>query len=689
MELLTAVFLFIFIRVSNQYSMPDWLLTDIGIKTQLRKLPGGEIELTNGLISRRFSTTPGFATVDYYSHEKKSSLIRAIQPEAIVKLDGIAYNVGGFKTEGMSRAYLNRTALGESAKRDEKALKFERFETAQIKAKFPYKGGQRGAPRNLKWPPKGLHLKLYFKYRDDTWIIINYEMFDNVPFLTKWISVMAKGAAVRLSIDAIEILSLNWQWAKQGYGWMQVVPELPRGTDIQWITEPNHELGSFQPLLKCAYDKNFSVSLQSGDKFESFKVIQVLVGSSDSERKGLALRRLKRLLAPQSQENPIYFHMTNGSSLAFRNVVDQLAEVGFEMIFYSFGSGFDLEAKDLSQLKSDIAYANKKGLEVGGYDLIAWTRKVDAKWLALTNETAPSACMASGWYDFLLGKVRRIRNEANLTAIETDGPYSGYSCAATNHKYHHDEHDSTYHQSRLQTEFYAKLHEMGMYINQPDDYFFYGANKAAMGYNEGQFSLPRWVDLSVSRQGMFDDTFQRIPSEGWMFLPLVNYEGGGPAAWFEPLSQHLTEFDFALAQYFGAGVQACYRGDRIFDGQETKAIVKKWIAFYKKYRHILNGDLIHVRRADMQSLDIYMHVQPLHSGPVKGLVMIFNPTDELINEEIELPLYYTGLETKARLLIEGDPTQSQLRYLNRAYDISLEVILKGKSYIWLVIEEDA
>ena len=40
-----------------------------------------------------------------------------------------------------------------------------------------------------------------------------------------------------------------------------------------------------------------------------------------------------------------------------------------------------------------------------------------------------------------------------------------------------------------------------------------------------------------------------------MFLPLVNYEGGGPAAWFEPLNLHRTEYDFAFAQYFGAGVQ--------------------------------------------------------------------------------------------------------------------------------------
>ena len=66
------------------------------------------------------------------------------------------------------------------------------------------------------------------------------------------------------------------------------------------------------------------------------------------------------------------------------------------------------------------------------------------------------------------------------------------------HKYHKNSEDSTFQQARLQAQLYVELHQMGMYINQPDDYFFFGANKAAMGYNEGQFSLPRWIDLSVS-----------------------------------------------------------------------------------------------------------------------------------------------------------------------------------------------
>ena len=92
------------------------------------------------------------------------------------------------------------------------------------------------------------------------------------------------------------------------------------------------------------------------------------VGTSDPERFGLARKRLTRMLAPQTMETPIYFHMTERDSSKFRETVDQLAEVGFDMIFYSFGSGFDLQTTVyndtlLNALKDDIAYANSKGIE--------------------------------------------------------------------------------------------------------------------------------------------------------------------------------------------------------------------------------------------------------------------------------------------------------------------------------------
>ena len=89
--------------------------------------------------------------------------------------------------------------------------------------------------------------------------------------------------------------------------------------------------------------------------------------------------------------------------------------------------------------------------------------------------------MASSWYDYIFDKFKKNLLKINLTAIETDGPYEGYSCASKKHKYHKDISDSVYQQSKMQTKLYLDLHKLGFYINQPDDYFFYGANKNGTG----------------------------------------------------------------------------------------------------------------------------------------------------------------------------------------------------------------
>ena len=61
------------------------------------------------------------------------------------------------------------------------------------------------------------------------------------------------------------------------------------------------------------------------------------------------------------------------------NLIDQCNQTGFEMLVYSFGSGFNMETTDQTQLdfyQSIIEYANSKGIEVGGYDLIALSRTI-------------------------------------------------------------------------------------------------------------------------------------------------------------------------------------------------------------------------------------------------------------------------------------------------------------------------
>ena len=82
----------------------------------------------------------------------------------------------------------------------------------------------------------------------------------------------------------------------------------------------------------------------------------------------------------------------------------------------------------------------------------------------------------------------------------------------------------------------------------------------------------QWLSAHT-RQLNYDCTFERIPSSLWSFVPLVEYQGGGAAATLEPLSEHLYEYKTLMFQNYGAGVQACYRGPRLYDTPETKKAV--------------------------------------------------------------------------------------------------------------------
>ncbi|CAF0914742.1 unnamed protein product [Rotaria sordida] len=684
----------------NIVSSRDWLIDKITDVTTLRITPLGTLLLSNTLISREFLLDPDFATIDFRDlHTTNSSLLRCVKPEAIITLDGIKYNIGGIMPNTQC-AYFNRTEFWRTKTLDTTAFHFSTYEVGIPKAPFKYTP-KRSAPADIQWPPKGIHLSIYFKApyyaplaHKYVTVVVNYEMYDGIPLIAKWLDIIdiSGRGDIDLSINSVELLAVNQPWSPFGHSWLYIEDDQPpgHGTNVLWTydVEVNTIPGSFPPLVNCTYQTDHEIVVPLVTQLTSFRVHELVVGSSDEERSALSKHRLIRLLAPHTQENPIFFHMINASSSAVRAVIDQMAEVGFEMLIYSFGSGFDMESDDekyIEQITSDIAYANSKGIEVGGYDLIALTRQVRPDWMAIdpsTGKPRDSVCFASGWYDYLLNRTLTFMDRTGLIMVETDGPYGGYSCASTTHAHHRNNDDSVYRQNILQANYFKILRERTVYINQPDYYFYQGGSKTGMGYNEEQYSLPRWMDISVSRQGMFDDTYQRIPTVGWMFVPLTVYHGGGAAAQFEPLVAHQIEYEWALAQYLGAGVAACYRGFRLYDTNETKALVTKWVNFYKKYRSILIRDIIHIRRADMQSIDSYMHINP-YSNDIKGLIMVFNPTSEPVDTNLPVPLYYTGLSDIAQVSEQED---SWVFYtLARDYHIDLPIVLPPLGITWFLI----
>ena len=536
---------------------------------------------------------------------------------------------------------------------------------------------------------------------------VHYELFDGLPLLSKWIVVHnGLDKPVRLNRFICEILaavepgsivddSPTWQF-----------PNLLVETDYTFggMSGPNHSAGvhwgpdplyssqvnynRLTPcLLECRPPLGPDQVIAPGADFESFRAFELAQDSTERERQGLAMRRMYRTIAPWVTENPVLMHVRSARPEAVKLAVDQCAEVGFEMVILTFGSGFNFESRDpayQARIKELADYARAKGIALGGYSLLASRGAATA---ADNTQGVPARfgvmpCLGATWGSNYLAQLQHFMDSAGLGVLEHDGSYPGDECAATNHPGHHGLEDSQWVQWKAITGLYQWCCANGIYLNIPDWYFLNGGTKTGMGYREVNWSLPRAYQEIIERQNIFDGTWEKTPSMGWMFVPLTEYQGGGAAATIEPLKDHLPHYEQRLANLFGAGVIACYRGPRLYDSEETKQVVKKWVDFYKLHRAILNSDILHLRRADGRDLDYILHVNPTLRE--KGLLMVYNPLDREVEQTLTVPLYYTGLKTGAAVRQgEGAPRQETLK---RDYSIQLPVTVPARGLTWFTFE---
>jgi hypothetical protein len=201
-------------------SARDWLVDKITDVTTVTTTPLGTLLLSNTLISREFLLDPDFATIDFRDlHTTNSSLLRCVKPEGIITLDGIVYNIGGV-IPNTQCAYFNRTDFWRNKGIDTLAFHFSTYEVSTPVAPFSYTP-KRFAPTDIQWPPKGVHLSVYFKAPSNASIshkyvtvVVNYEMYDGIPLIAKWLTVIdtSGGGNINLSFNSVEILAVNQPW---------------------------------------------------------------------------------------------------------------------------------------------------------------------------------------------------------------------------------------------------------------------------------------------------------------------------------------------------------------------------------------------------------------------------------------------------------------------------------------------
>lgn len=685
-----------------------------------------------------FDIEKGGATIGIQNLMTGENMLRSVRPEAMVEINGLVLPVGGLKGQPIHNYLLDEWIDDLTA--DPGALKLQDYMWSETQPRFEWKKRPEWMPKDLPWPAPGKRLTFIysgddsllsyleansgsgdpgqngqtgsagqFDYLKNVTVRVYYEMYDGIPLISKWIEIEnGSGQPVTVNSFKSEILALaepesavdaKIEWVKPNisvetdfrFGGMSndnlYSCSIAWNNDSLYTTQVNYTLET--PVLLEAYPKlGPEKTLGPREKLESFRTWELFHDSWDRERKGLAERRMYRSQAPWVTENPIMMHVRNADNASVREAIDQCAAVGFELVIMTFGSGFNIEddsEENLSRMKELADYAHSKGIALGGYSLLASRSVSKENDVVMPEGKTPrfghSPCLESSWGIDYFDKLYSFYEKTGQDMLEHDGSYPGDVCASHDHPGHKGLKDSQWNQYQRIKTFYEWARSKGIFLNVPDHYYMAGSNKSGMGYRETNWSLPRAQQEIIERQNIYDGTWQKTPGMGWMFVPLVEYHGGGKAATIEPLKDHLPHYEQRLANLFGAGVQACYRGPRLYDSPETKAVVKKWVDFYKKYREVLDADIVHIRRPDGRDYDGVLHVNPY--GKNKGLIMLYNPLQEPICKNITVNLYYTGLEDKA-VLIDSSGNETELQ-LQRDYTVTLPVNIPARSQQWFLI----
>ena len=688
----------------------DWLLDASGSEAFIKASEDGRtLTIGNAMLSRTFTLSPSLSTVSLLNRMTGEEMVRAVSPEGTLTIDGREYSIGGLDGQP-ERGFLEEGWVSSMTPSEDSFL-YRGYTEGTITEKIHW-AKDRWALN--KEDATGRTVTFELALTDSLTLLLTYSVYDRIPVIAKQFELVNRSGR-DVCVDAFKLEKLAFVERDSPSGGDPEKFLLPSihvesdyncagsfshvETDIttHWVTDPDYtSQRNYSCQTKCLLEVNPPVGpsqiVHPGESFTSFTVYEMPFDSDDRERQGLFTRRFYRTVAPWTTQNPIFLHLTSTDPEVVHRAVDQCAETGYEMIILSFGSGLNAEDasdENIARYKVLVDYAHTKGIEMGCYSLLA-SRSIDAANDCINPETGKpggmrfgnSPCLCSEWGEKYFENIEKFIVGTGMTCFEHDGSYPGDVCASTEHPGHRGLGDSQWNQFYKIALFYHRMCERGVYLNVPDFYYLNGSTKTSIGYKEVNWSLPRDIQVIHTRQLNYDCTYDRPQSALWSFVPLTQYHGGGDAATIEPLNEHLDVYKALMFQNYSTGVQACYRGPRLYDTEETKEAVKDIVSWYKKYRTILNSDIIHLRKADARDWDGIMHVNP--DCREKGLAVLYNPLDEDITRTVSLPLYYTGLSRTARIREqEGKPKTYRLR---RDYSVELTVNIPARGYTWFVIE---
>ncbi len=725
-------------RINHPFVGQDWLVEPVNQAAEMQVHYDHEREIVllslgNGLISRTFLFSDNLACVSMRQLGNQAEFLRSIKPEARIKIDGQWHEIGGL-TGQPENGYLLDAWFGDLRGRPD-AFRFVSLELSEPQARYPWEHKYNAVPAD--WPPKGLRASMTYEAPEnidprhsEITVTIHYEIYEGIPVMAKWLT-LDNGSKESIAVEEIETeilavapdqidrLHMESDYAfaivnahPDGSALMHYradsVPDWAApGSTTLWERDPEHTSWATHNQAEDLF-LNFphfskvkshiplgpDEKIEAEGRFESHITFQLLQDSDDRVRRTLGHRRLYRILAPQVTENLLAAGITSQDEEQIKGFIDQMYELGFERLDIMAWPGINhvnLDPDYVAKWSRISEYACERGIIMGGYELWIASRGRGAHVDCIDPETGRrgsffgnSVCLASEWYDSYTDRMWRFFDKTGFMVTNFDGPYHGDVCASTEHKYHRGLADSQWRQWQKQVGIIHEFQRRNFYAMLPDWYFLNGQTSTGMGYREATANLPPQQQLLLGRQYIYDGTWHKTPTMGWMTLQLVGFYSRDPRLGLEPLSENIDRYELGLIQHLGSGCQLTVRGDRLYDTPEVKEMVRKWVDWFKKYRGILTSDIIHLGRPTGRDLDAMMHANSQLNE--RAMVIVFNPTSNPIEREIELPLYYTGLTDTA--MVREQEGESVRYELDREYSIRVPVNVAAGDFTWLVVESD-
>lgn len=722
------------VKFEEHAATADWLITPPTTHATVQALPDAkhqsvQIMLSNGLISRTFLLTNGnLGCISLRRSDKALEFVRAIKPEVRLRLNGGEWTEVGGLTGAPDNAFIAPAWLSLLTSKPN-AFRFASMSvSAPVK---PFEWQPKCNAPATPWPAAGRRVTFSFvpppdapAPLKDVIVDVHYEIYEGLPVIMKTFTLHNRAdaeivvtqfegehLAVQPTVSRMLHVESDYSFALAnatdkgsglgihmgGGGGKFKDYNLGGGTtrfirDPDWgsmatlnqaedlfLSDPENALLLSRPTV----GPNWTV--KPGESFDAFRTFEILNDTTERERFHLAQRRFYRKLAPQSSEHQLLVFSPDARDLqGLRPLIDQMAELGFELLQLPSFDHADSSPANIAAMKAVCDYARARGIRVGAYELLMASRGrgtrqdnfncIDPATNQPGSMFGQSACAASAWADLYYDHLWKTIEGAGMGAFMPDGPYHGDCCAATDHPHHKGLEDSQWAQWKWMCKVFHEGQRRNLSMPAPDWYFLNGQSCTGMGYREAVDNIDIVLQTVIGRQYIYDGTWHKNASMGWVNVNTRVLPGG--------LEKNRDKYERQFFGLLSSGAAVSVTGQRLYDGPGSRAMLKKWLDWYRRYRAIIQGEIIHLRRPDGRDLDYTLHVNP-HSRE-KGMLIVFNPLDQPVKRLLTVPLYYTGLTGTAHIREQenkGAPYQ-----LDREGNVHLSVDIPANGYSWFVIE---